>query len=88
MNNKKEKEIKIFTGKGNIKNTNITVESILNKEESPKNNQNENQIQEFNIKINKKRIKKETSLKQVRTPAKLNAFYFKNNSPKKKYTIN
>ncbi len=86
--NKMEREVKIFTGKGNIKNTLITVESVNQEEESQSNNNNnkpENQNQnpfEYNIKVNKKRIKKETSLKQVRTPG--NIFYFKNNfSPKK-----
>ena len=71
MNKKKmEKEIKIFSGKGDIKNSLISAGSNIIPEESIINNKYDNLNQkqnpmEYNIKVNKKRVKKETSLKQV-----------------------
>ena len=90
MNKKKmEKEIKIFSGKGDIKNSLISAGSNIIPEDSIINNKYDNLSQkqnpmEYNIKVNKKRVKKEISLKQV-SSSKLNPFYFKNAnfSPKK-----
>ena len=76
--NRLEKEITIF-GKGTMKNTII---SSGNKEDSPpKNNE---KLLNFNIKVNKRPIRKETSLRQVRSPT--NTFNFKNNNSPKKNT--
>ena len=87
---KMEKEIKIFSGKGNadpsIKNTLISVESNLNKELEKKSSKNNN-VDSLTQKVNKKRIKKETSLKEIRSPTKLKSYYFKNNFSPKKNTL-
>ena len=87
---KMEKEIKIFSGKGNadpsIKNTLISVGSNLNKELEKKSSKNNN-VDSLTQKVNKKRIKKETSLKEIRSPTKLKSYYFKNNFSPKKNTL-
>ena len=81
---KNEKEIKIFSGKGHFKNSFISSGSGIKIEDNLNNNNkydNQNQM-EYNTKINKKKVRKETSLKQT-SSNKLNPFYFKNvnNSP-------
>ncbi len=85
MNDKVEKELKIFSGKGNIKNTIISDGSNLNREDSiNNNNENPTQTEQNNtMKKKKKRIQKEISLKQVNSKVKLNLFKRKSNSPKK-----
>lgn len=84
---KEEKELKIFSNKGNIKNTLISAGSGINVEEGlNNNNENFNQI-DNTIKFKKKRIQKETSLKQVNSKVKLNPFYYKSNLSPKKNTL-
>ena len=88
MNKKKmEKEIKIFSGKGNIEHSNSSIKNTLISAGSGLNREIENSPKNNNVetKVNKKKIRKEISLKEVRSPTKLKAFYFKNNlSPSKK----
>ena len=87
MKKRMEKELKIFSSKGNIKSTLISEGSALNKEDILRINKiDKNDQWDYNIKVNKKRIKKETSLKQPRPHAQLNIFFSKNSnnySPKK-----